>query len=165
MDYCSVDIDKNALIWFLVFHLLFLYSTWLADQKNILSLDWRTTINRDKLILTHPKSEGSPLMMKNLETFLKAVSDSSKEVSWCTICNAKNPSPYQVWFQKNIEKNLKNISILIKMAQNSNFFKDLSWFGQKPYFVKSCIFLRWTQWIRTLHLSYQKQFFFKDFSL
>ena len=30
---CTLYIDKNALLWFFVFHLLFLCSTWLPDHK------------------------------------------------------------------------------------------------------------------------------------
>ena len=149
----SVDIDKNALLWFFVFH-------W---AQNFLSFDCRTTINSVKLILTPPKSKGSPFMMKNLKNCLKTVFDSSKEASWCTECNAKKSHVFTKYgFYKNQEENFKNCGFgpfLVKMST----FWGFSWFFQKPYFVRSW---GWGQCIRTLLLCYQEQHSdkFSDFS-
>ena len=80
-------------------------------------------------ILTPPKSEGSPPMVKILKKCLKAIFDSSKEASWCTEYNAKTPALFKVQILKKIGITSKNTQFqpkTIKMV----IFGGVSWFFQ-----------------------------------
>ena len=104
-------------------------------------------------------------MVKNQKNCQKAVFDSSKEASWCTERNAKNPSSWQGMVSEKIKNNLEKWSCFDQNGQKWLFLKVFFWFCGQPYFIKSWGFLRCVQCIRTLLLSYQKQLFdiFSDF--
>ena len=61
-----------------------------------------------------PKSQGSPLMVKNLENCQIVGLDSSKEVFSCSECNVKLPSSLQSTISEKNQEKLAKIAIFEK---------------------------------------------------
>ena len=95
-------------------------------------------------ILTPPKSEGSPIMVKILKNYSKAVFDSSKEAFWCTERNAKDPISLKRTVTEKIKKNLPKIPFLVFLVKIGSFWrlflifsesvfcKELGFFAKNP---------------------------------
>ena len=64
-----------------------------------------------------------PIIMTNGKIVKKVYFDSSKEASWCTERNARNPSSLQSMVSEKIMKNLQKLPFLIRIAQKGNFWR------------------------------------------
>ena len=84
-----------------------------------MSFDIGTTTNRYKLILTPPKLERSPLIMKNLKNCPKAVFDSAMVHR---MQHKKNPALYKEWFLKKKRKHFNEIAIMGRFGSNEYFW-------------------------------------------
>ena len=61
--------------------------------------------------------------MKNMKKCPKDVFDGPKEASWCTECNAKNPSSLQSMDSEKNRNNLQNYTVLTKNTKNGKFWR------------------------------------------
>ena len=115
--------------------------------------DWPYFSGRRKL-LTHLNHKGPPLWWKIWIFSPKAVFDSSKEASWCTECNAKDPSSLKSTIPEKIKKNCQKYPFFwVKNAIIGGFSR----FIQERYIAESWGLLRCIECTRTLLLSYQNQ--------
>ena len=107
----------------------FLCSTcWFCVVLNCLitkhfEFDWRTTINRDKLILTPLNQKGPPFWYKKEKNCPKAFFDSWKKRPDAMSVTQKTPALYKVWFLKKSKKNLKKKTNQTKTDQKCIFLK------------------------------------------